>query len=598
MLSAIREIGKWQRKKYEKDELDTLIQEPFKSVAKVVSINVDVNRNTFESVELEDYDSSKKIKYLFRKGPPNGPNPTPTAKITDVEKTLDNKIQKWFEKYSSEEENLLKNIRKILLDNKDEITQSIHAKIKDIDKKEGKLLTIKIKQNNEWKYIGDFEIFRKSLREIETQKTVGISANDKICSICAEQKALVSGDSSVFKFYTIDKPGFITGGFDKNLAWKNFPVCPECKIELEEGRKFIENNLVYGFYGLRYFLIPRLLLSDVDLKNEIFDILLDSNRIVSLKDRVKKRITNDENEILGYLSDEKDILTLNFLFIQNQQSAERILLLVEDVFPSRIRNIFNSKDYVDSIFNNDSDNGFTFGTIRTFFSKSSEGKKESDLNKYFLEIVDSILKGRRLDFSFLLKFFMMVIRKEFINDEYFNPRVKDALMDTMFFENLGLITFEEVKNMEESIFEDVFRKYGNTFASPVKRGLFLTGALTQMLLNKQARERGSKPFMKKLKGLKMSEQDIKSLLPAIQNKFEEYNSFGKGKKLVAEEAYNYLFASGDNWNLSVDEINFYFAGGMNLVRQIKDIIYAKGEKDADLEEDDVQLNEKTNKKEE
>ena len=145
--------------------------------------------------------------------------------------------------------------------------------------------------------------------------------------------------------------------------------------------------------------------------------------------------------------------------------------------------------------------------------------------------------------------------------------------------------------MEESIFEDVFKKYGSTFALPVKRGLFLAGALTQMLLNKQAKERGAKPFIKKLKGLKMVEKDIKALLPAVQNKFEEYNSFGKGKKLVAEEAYNYLFSSGDNWKLSVDEINFYFAGGMNLVGKIKDIIYAKDEKDVDME-DDMQLNEK------
>jgi CRISPR-associated protein Csh1 len=149
-----------------------------------------------------------------------------------------------------------------------------------------------------------------------------------------------------------------------------------------------------------------------------------------------------------------------------------------------------------------------------------------------------------------------------------------------------------MKDLEESKFEDVFKKYGNTFSLPVRRGLFLTGALTEMLLRKQGKERGAKPFLKKLKGLKMDDRDIKALLPAIQNKFEEYNSFGKGKRLVAEEAYNYLFASGDNWKLSVDEINFFFAGGMNLVGEINDILYAKGEKDVDLEED-IQSNEET-----
>lgn len=612
MLSAIREIGKWQRYKYKKDELATLIKEPkFKTGGKVVFIKVDIDKNAFDDIELEDYDSTRVHRYLFRGGVSQGPNPTPVANIPNVKKgkseeearknlesqirkTFKGKIQKWFEKHGSEEkENFLENIKKILSNNEDKIIKTIQTCIKDIDKKEGKLLTIKIKQNNEWKYIGDFEIFRESLKEIETQKTIGISASDKNCSICGIQKALVSGDSSVFKFYTIDKPGFITGGFDENLAWKNFPVCPECKLELEEGRKFIENNLTYEFYGLRYFLIPKLLLGNLYINAEIINILLNSNRIVSLKNRIKKRITSDNNEILEILADEKDVLTFNFLFLRKEQSAERILLLIEDVFPSRIKKIFDAKDYVDKVFNNDSDKGFTFGTIRTFFSKSDEGKRESDLNKYFLEIVDSVFKGKKLDFSFLVKFYMAIIRKEFINEGNFSLRVKNALMNTAFFENLNLITFEEVENMEESIFEEVFKKYGNTFASPVRRGLFLTGALTQMLLNKQAKERGAKPFMKKLKGLKMDEQDIKALLPAIQNKFEEYNSFGKGKKIVAEEAYNYLFASGDNWRLPVDEINFYFAGGMNLVRQIKDIIYAKGEKDVDLE-DDVQLNEKAN----
>jgi len=612
MLSAIREIGKWQRDKYGKDELDTLIKEPkFKTGGKVVLIKVDIDKNDFDDVELEDYDSAKIQKYLFRGGVSQGPNPTPVANIPNVKKgrseeetrknlesqirkTFEGKIQKWFEKHGSEEkENLLENIKKILFDNEDKITQSIQTCIKDIDKKEGKLLTIKIKQNNEWKYIGDFKVFRESLKEIETQKTAGISANDKICSICGVQKTLVSGDSSVFKFYTIDKPGFITGGFNENLAWKNFPVCPECKLELEEGRKFIENNLTYGFYGLRYLLIPKLLLGNMHIKAEIINILLDSNKIVSLKNRIKKRITSDNNEILEILADEKDVLTLNFLFLRKEQSAERILLLIEDVFPSKIKKIFDSKDYVDKVFNNDSDKGFTFGTIRTFFSKSDEGKKVSDLNKYFLEIVDSVFKGRKLDFSLLVNFYMRKIQRDFIDydskgkEKYnFHWSIKEALMTVLFFENLGLISFEEVEDMENSIFEEVFKKYGNTFASPVRRGLFLTGALTQMLLNKQAKERGAKPFMKKLKGLKMDEQDIKALLPAVQNKFEEYNSFGKGKKLVAEEAYNYLFASEDNWRLPVDEINFYFAGGMNLVRKIKDIIYAKGEKDTDMEEDD------------
>ena len=348
----------------------------------------------------------------------------------------------------------------------------------------------------------------------------------------------------------------------------------ECKTSLENGKKFIDTYLKFWFYGLNYYLIPRLLVGGNSVLEKILNVLSDTTKTIRLKERIKKRITNDESEILEYLSEEKDVITLNFLFLKRQQSAERILLLIEDVFPSRIRKIFKAKDYVDRVFNNDSDKGFTFGNIRTFFSKSSEGKRVNDLNKYFLEIVDSVFIGRKLDFSFLLKFYMASIRREFINDGYFIPRVKDALMDTMFFGKLGLTSFEE-EDMEVSIFEAVFEKFGKSFGSPVKRGVFLLGTLTQLLLNKQWTDRNAKPFMKYLKGLKLAEKDIRALLPKVQNKLEEYNSFDKGKRLIAFEVSKYLLESGDGWRMPVDEINYYFACGMNLADKIADIVYQK-----------------------
>lgn len=127
--------------------------------------------------------------------------------------------------------------------------------------------------------------------------------------------------------------------------------------------------------------------------------------------------------------------------------------------------------------------------------------------------------------------------------------------------------------MEQNIFDVMFNKYSKSLNTPEKRGIFLLGVLTQMLLNKQYSERESKPFMKKLKSLKMDEKDIKSLLPEVQNKLEEYDAFDKGKKLIAQEASNYLLQAGDGWKMSVDEINFYFACGMNMSEEIAKIVY-------------------------
>lgn len=561
MLSSIKDIGKLAS-----------ITETQRD-GKVLSIHLNVDKQTYSGIEIEDFDSGKIIQYLYKEGASKGNVPSPFCPITEPQKTY-KKIEGWLKQCSNVDDNAFKaetsfitKVFETIRVNREAIIADIAKKVQDLPKKkgEGRFLTCKINE----KYLGAYEIFRKAAEYFDYKKFEGSSSVNKICAICGTTSKV--GKIDIFKFSSTDKPGFITGGFDDSLAWRNFPVCFECKASLENGKKFLDAKLNFRFYGLNYYLIPRLLIGSKNVLKEILNIISDTTKAVALKERTKKRITSDENEILEYLSEVKDILTINFLFLRRDQSAERILLLIEDVFPSRIKKIFDAKDYVDSIFEED----FNFGRIRTFFSKSDDGKRESDLNKYFLEIVDSVFKGNRLDFSFLVKFYMAVIRKEFINEGYFSYRVKDALMNTAFFERLNLITFEGVENMYEGILSSVFDRYGKFFGSSAKRGIFLMGVLTQLLLNKQWSERNAKPFTKKLKGLKMDEKDIKALLPEVQNKLEEYDAFDKGKRLIASEISKYLLEAGDGWKMSVDEINFYFACGMNLVDDIASIIYQK-----------------------
>ncbi|MGC8925495.1 MAG: TIGR02556 family CRISPR-associated protein [Calditerrivibrio sp.] len=559
MLTAIKEIG----------EIVTVKEKNIDG--KVLTIMLD-NEQTYLGIEIEDYDSEKVNKYLYKEGASKGNAPSPFCPITEPIKSfkkLDDWLKKCVDMCSNEEESnkyFISKIYKMIRKNERDIREDLRSKINEIPKKTSKFLTIKIDR----KFLGEYDIFRKCVDSFAEEKRKK-SASVGTCSVCGKFDTEVSGKTDVFKFYTIDKRGFITGGFDESHAWKNFPVCIECNSLLENGKKFIDTKLNFKFDGLNYYLIPRLLIGSKDILKEILEIMSDTNKVISLKERIKKRITSDENEILEYLSEIKDILTINFLFLRREQSAERILLLIEDVLPSRIKKIFEAKDRVDNIFIEE----FNFGRIRIFFSKSDEGKKENDLNKYFLEIVDSVFKGKRLEFSFIVKFYMAVIRKEFIKDRYFSSRVKDALMSTIFFENLGLITFEEVKDMEESIFSSIFGRYGKSLSSSVKRGIFLMGSLTQLLLNKQWSERNSKSFMKKLKGLKMDEKDIKALLSEVQNKLEEYDAFDKGKRAIASEISKYFLEAGEGWKMSVDEINFYFACGMNLASDVASIVYKK-----------------------
>jgi CRISPR-associated protein Csh1 len=128
--------------------------------------------------------------------------------------------------------------------------------------------------------------------------------------------------------------------------------------------------------------------------------------------------------------------------------------------------------------------------------------------------------------------------------------------------------------MEPSTFEEIFERYGKSLNTPSKRGIFLLGALTQMLLNLQYHLRNSAPFMKKLKSLKMNEQDIRGLLAEVQNKFIEYDRYDVGKRELAKEISDLFLQSGEDWKLSIDEMNYYFACGMNLYEKISEIIYS------------------------
>lgn len=564
MLSAIRDIGRLVIKKTMK------IERPIEG--KILVINV--NSYNYAGIHIEDFDSGKIEQYLYKEGESKGNNPAPFCPLTEPKKTL-KKISNWLKQCREvkiDDFSLnVSEILNILINEENQIITELLQSIQNIPKNINMFFTIKINGN----FLGEYEVFRKCFLQLK-EKKLKKSANIGVCSICGETGKEVSGKIDVFKFYTIDKPGFIAGGFKEIDAWKNYPVCMNCKSDLERGRKFLESNLNFKFYGLNYLLIPQLLVGGEYLFEEIIEILSETKKTIALRERIKKKITDDEKEILEYLSKKTDVVVFNFLFLQKQQSAERILLLIEDVLPSRIRKIFDAKDYVDTVFQNNQDRGFTFGTIRTFFSKSSEDKRQNDLDKYFLEIINSVFKGKKINFSFLVKLLMTGIRRELTKDPQeskFNFRVKDALMSILFFERLNIISFEEEGAMSESIFDNIFTKYGKSLSTSAKRGIFLLGVLTQLLLNKQWSERNAKPFIKKLKGLKMDEKDIKALLPEVQNKLEEYEAFDKGKQILAQEISKYFLEAGDNWNMSVDEINFYFACGMNLADEVVKIIY-------------------------
>ena len=602
MIDAIKEIGKYALKRGKKNLnnlLDILVDNPAnKDTKNVLFICLESNGSgifNYKGIQIEEYSKDKLEKYLYRKGTSRGIDGTPTSMITEVEKTFKNiKILPWFKEH---------NYTSFLVEIDNCISRTNESVIlKDLINnytKENNIISLKIEN----KYIGDYFIFRNILingaiknfylKYGKTSKSTG-----KICSIC-NQKSEVYGFVDTYKFYTVDKPGFVTGGFHQENAWKNYPVCLNCALILEEGRKYLRDTMNFIFYGFKYLLVPKFV-SEVDEKTKkgVFEII-EQQKVPNFKKLEINRLTDDENEVLEKMSEQENFLNLNFMFYYAPKgydgSVFNILLYIEDVLPSRLNVLFDTKKKIDNImifkeckipiFEDNKKKGekaleFNFGVLRTFFPRISDNK---NYDKYFLDIVNKIFTNKAIDYNFLISFIMQKIRDDFVNNNSTKISTLKGFMILNYLGKLSLIKHKEVSKMnnkeykgkifegntsveEEEISQKVSSFFNGEFASffdcDAKKVVFLIGVLTQFLLNIQYMERKATPFRTKLKGLKLDEKHIKKLLPEIQNKLEEYgkNYYRNLESIISQ----YFIKAGNNWEMPNDEISFYFVLGMNL----------------------------------
>ncbi|MFS8500298.1 MAG: TM1802 family CRISPR-associated protein, partial [Caldicoprobacter sp.] len=231
MLAAVREIGQLRIKQEGLTPLEVLVEDPdsngsYKKVIAIVLKEQAGGRWSFEGVELEDYDKEKIMRYLYRSGAANGADLTPTARLSGKpETTFDNKILGWFnilgEKHlpvSDQERDFLAQIKEQIAQNADYIRERILKTRDETPNKTGIVVTLKFKQDGEEKYIGDFPVFAQLLLYQVNEKGQRCAAKDKICSICGQRKDVVIGNLDTYAFYTLDKIGYITGGFKESQA--------------------------------------------------------------------------------------------------------------------------------------------------------------------------------------------------------------------------------------------------------------------------------------------------------------------------------------------------------------------------------------------
>ncbi len=625
MINAVMKIGKWVCKREGSlGALKNFVENPNNTgrYRKVIVILLEDKNGKyhFKEVDLEEFREDHLLKYLYRSGSSRGTDITPTSKLSGkpISYTYEEKLFKCLLgikssaaalRLTTQEQNAINEIIKQLNINKKLVTEGLNERAKEVAKGEGSILTICFERDGERKYIGDMEVFRKVL--IQNSKTKYHSkyktqsvGTDKVCSVCQKTRAEVYGFVNTYNFYTVDKPGFVTGGFRQEDAWKNFPVCFDCAAMLEEGKKYINDNLSFKFYRFNYLLIPKFfsdtVMNDVmTIMEDYFEKEEDKKIRASFEQKFAARLTDAEDEIFELLSEQKDNLNLNLMFYREKQGAFNILLNIEDVLPSRMRKLLDVKKEVDEIdiFKKPEKDGqrllfFNFKLLRNVFPYVS---KTLSYDKQFLEMVNKIFSLRSVDYDLLMKFIVGGVR--YIYAEYTKRKAKwdDILFESLkgfmllyYIGRLGILKkggrrmeieiikeFEDIAGDESLIllrkielFFDRHKGFFNSNAAEAKKCVFLIGVLIQKLLNIQFKFRDkSTPFRSKLQGLKLNEGLVKKLLPEAQNKLEEYgkNYYRQLEAIISQ----YMVAAGTKWQISNDEISVYFVLGMNLSELFK-----------------------------
>lgn len=599
MLKAVAELGQYIINEEGLSPEEIFSQKnKLSKIQRVLCVVFDEKNNNLEysGVHNEKYDSTKSDKYLYRIFNHRRYDLTPTARMASVEK-VKKRWELWFGEYSKNYSNdtLMKLLREEFDRNKDEIFEDISKKFDELDNKEKKntILTIKIKDNEE-KYVGDFKIFRDIFREEAKKKFFTRKYGNEIeskgigkCNLC-EEECDVYGFASPFSVFTVDKKGFAPN-FSQTDSWKQLPICERCALSLVAGREFVDTNLSKNFYGYKFYIIPHFTFNDIN--ENVIEEIKDSGSI-----KFAKSLLSSEEEIVDTITNDEDIVSLIFVFYKPKQGDYfDIVKYVEDIPPSWINSLFTTfedvksesifkEEYLRQIFSEKWVNDFNEASfngknvwrrtpnlsslIRTFFPAS---KRAGVYDKYFIDIIGDILAQIPINSDFLIRSFLKELRDKHANNEKFSETIisLQSLYLLIFLYKLNLIkggvNIEEKTSLntsEPAIIKEFFENHETAFNSYSKRAVFLEGVLTKYLMDIQYAQRKSTPFRSKLYGLKLDERKMRKLLPQIIEKLREYKiAYSNLEQLTSE----YLLKTEENgWDISKDEISYYFTLGLNL----------------------------------
>ncbi len=608
---AIVEIGRLKGDK--KPELyQNFIENPFPGQNfNVILILFNISKQngeticSFKGVDIEKASEKNYQQYAYRKGSPRGGDITFTTKFFgNIEKKFKtllaqaNKATSIAQKINEgEERQILKSLKKCLEEKATQIKTQLNALYESLDKKQqaSSLLSFKFQGIDLKKYLIDFKTFQYILLQAGTsgkaeKYQVVSKGEDALCSICHEKKELVYGFASPYKYASVDKPGFVSGFFRQKNNWKNYPICTDCALEFELGKKYIAEKLNRHFYGKRYFIIPQTTIPSQAILDRALIILEN----VEYKEREGSKIESREENLMRKIAIEegsKNQFTISLLFYEEdpKTKAMKIKLFIEELFPSRFREIFIDiprQIELRPVFKNaiqtkkeKYDLKFSFQILKFFFEDS------------FYKVTQSVFLGTHLSEKFIYAGIMRQIRKEAIASKRIRTTILKGLMVLSYFQKLHLITkgkkFFKMEHTQQNSefpqegkgqnpfdlkkFNEFINANSDFFGShsECSIGIFAVGVLVRQVFNWQKRHLDNTPFEKKLKGYRLNAKDLKKIYCEALDKLNKYSSFYTYQPLRKFLANTFVLKAPEMEQMSNNEISFYFVAGLEFGNNFK-----------------------------
>ena len=580
-----------------------------------------------EKIDIDKIGKKNYLKYAYRKGSARGGDITFTTKFGDIDKKFKIFYPKqivailaYAKKEKEEtEQKIFEALKQYLGKSSEQVKGQLQEVYDSLGKKEqmGAGFSIRFSGLSNHEFLEDFSIIQKLLLKTGTvgkseKYKVMSEGHDHVCSICMENKSKLHGFASPFKYSTVDKTGLVSGFFKQKNNWKNYPICSDCALDFEMGKNYVAQHLSKYFYGKSYFIIPKL---TIGTNPTLLKTVIKGLEETDYTESKAKQINMRENVLMKKIGKEEGAhnqFSMNLLFYEENATTKaiKIKVMLEEIFPSRFRELFSSvPDEIENatVFKKSysknkeiHDLKFNFAILRTFFGDD------------FYEIIQTVFLGTPLSEKYVFDKLMQKIRKVYLDQNlsktlqysnsyftlYLNKELrwntslmKLAMMTIAYLKELKIISKNKTsKTMEikdgltddkkdkKSAFDidkfNVFVEENKDFfdlENECKVGVFSVGVLVRQVFNLQsANLDGNTPFEKKLKGFDLNPEILKNIYKEALDKINKYtkniHSYHKLRLFVNEK---FTLNTHKMNQVSNNELSFYFVAGLEFGNNFK-----------------------------